>query len=55
MMEFDQQYIDLMDLYKRLRLDPNKEPQAERAFSAAVNLVRAGKVSAEAQDASRYL
>lgn len=54
-MEFDDKFITLMELYKRLRRDPEKQDMAERAFEGASNLVNSGRVSKEAQEASRYI
>jgi len=54
-MESDKQYIELIDLYKRLRRDPDKQEQASLAFNTADKLAREGKVSEETLEASRYL
>lgn len=55
MMEFDDKYLELIGLYKKLRRDPAEEEQAEKAFSSARKLVQDGKVSEEAREAARYL
>lgn len=55
MMEFDDRYLSLMSLYKKLRRDPKKEKEAEKAFETAEALKMAGKVSEEAIETSRYI
>jgi hypothetical protein len=55
MMEFDDKYLELMGLYKKLRRDPSKETQAEKAFQSAQALVQQGKVSEEARETARYI
>jgi hypothetical protein len=54
-MEFDDRYINLISLYKKLRADPDRGHLAEKAFEASEKLVKENKVSAEAREAARYI
>lgn len=55
MMEFDDRYLALMGLYKKLRIDPAKEAASQKAFQAAAKLLESGSVSPEAQEIARYI
>lgn len=55
MMDFDDRYIALVGLYKKLRRDPERQEETTKAFEAAESLKRSGKISQEALETARYI
>lgn len=55
MADNSQKYIDLMDSYKRVRKEPGRREEANGIREQALELLRSGTVSAEAEEAVRYL
>jgi hypothetical protein len=54
-MDFDDRYLSLVGLYKKLRRSPNREEEANKAFEAVESLKRSGKISQEALEIARYI
>jgi hypothetical protein len=54
-MKDDQRYLELMALYRRLRLIPGKPSTKEAVLNLALKVKREGQVSEEAKEAAKYL
>lgn len=54
-MEFDDKYLNLVSLYKKLRRDPSKSEESAKAFEASEKLKQSGKVSQGAIETARYI
>lgn len=54
-MKDDQKYLELMALYKKLRLFPERVVTSQKVLEIALEVKRLGKVSEEAIKAARYL
>jgi hypothetical protein len=55
MTDFDQEFLKIMSLYKRLRLDPEKTKESDQLLVKAGKLRKEGKVSQGTIEAVRYL
>lgn len=53
-MDKDQKYLELMALYKKIRVNPDNRDRAKRILDTALELGRRG-VSSNAREAARYI
>lgn len=54
-MKDDKAYLDLMAKYKKLRMDPAKREDAQKALQAALKLQSDGQVSEDASIGAAYM